>query len=436
MNVQVCSQRAKFILMTKEKETHEIYAIEAIEAVTRKGLKRYRLVFGAIFAAIVIGLTILWVIQREEQANTPGKLAESPVAVLLPNMDEGAVKDNAARQWEGFKLAFEKNQVFDTNESTHRHVYHFNYPLNLPDDRDAIINQIKDWYDAGIRTFIMTMSGAVSSIKDEFTDWAGTLPSNDQPVLVATVASAPGIAEREKGVFRHYIRSKDESGMLATVAESLNAAEVFVFYVNDTYGDKANKILDDRLSKTTTFKSFQVAVKFNQEAKDEIKSNVNKILSDTTSSKTAVVIIVGYGSMISYTLETLRDAKGINEDSFEGKVLVVSTFTEETWRPKNLTSEHVSPAGIEPFDERIYTVGPVQPEGFDKKPGVVYQFSYLTLDRALHCKDKRGVEGFWSCWSNIKDYEGGYLEVAGVEVEFTEDGDSHVTLRLLNKDHW
>jgi len=426
--VQNCSQHAKFILMPDEQD---ILALEAIEAVARQGLKRYRLLLGGILAVIVVLLAIVFYL--------PDRQAKSPVAVLLPKMDTGAVKDNAKRQWEGFQHAFEKNKVSDSN----RHVYHFNYPLSIPDDRDAIINQIKDWYDRGIRTFIITMSGAVTDIKKDFTDWADTLPSNDRPVLVATVASAPGIVEREKGVFRHYIRSEDESGMLATVAESLHAAEVHVFFVNDAYGDKAQEILFERLrSNTTTFSSSSVEVKFNPEEEDKIKLVVDEILGKTASSKNTVVVIVGYGPMIIFTLETLRKAKKIDnnevEHVFEGDILVVSTFTEKIWRPTDLKDEHILAPGIKPFDERIHTVGPVhiKPSDQDKKPGVVYQFSYLTLDRALHCKDTRGIEEFWSCWNNVEDYNEGYLEAAGVKVEFTANGDSHVSLRLLNKDQW
>ena len=90
------------------------------------------------------------------------------------------------------------------------------------------------------------------------------------------------------------------------------------------------------------------------------------------------------------------------------------------------------------FAQRIYTVVPVYTEKRDSKnPGVVYQFAYLTLDRALQCKGSRGRAAFWKCWSDTSLNQD-YLEeeIRSVDAEFSADGDSHVSLRLIGYRDW
>ena len=426
--VQNCSQHAKFILMPDEQD---ILALEAIEAVAHQGLKRYRLLLGGILAVIVVGLATYFYL--------PDRQAKWPVAVLLPNMDEGPVKDNAARQWEGFKLAFDDN---DIAESKHRHVYHFSYPLKTDDSeeiddskakgyceakndskakdsRKAINDKIKCWYDGGIRTFIITMSGAALKINKDFSEWADTLPSNDRPVLVATVASAPDIVDRENGIFRHYIRSKDESAMIATYIESINPSpsSVGIFHVLDDYGNDAKNLLKKRLNlkKELGVDVYKVLLQKDEQKKNQIEGLVN----DFINAKNNVAVIIGYGPMIKYTLDGLKAS-----NSFKGPILVVSTFTEEDWRPEQVE-------GDECFRDQIRFVGPTidTDEDNDDWRGVVFQFSYLTLDRALKCKGERGVEKFWNCFTSAELSSKGKNWTP--HIEFTGLGDSHISLRLL-----
>ena len=445
--------------MTENNKANQAYTLNAIEAVTRQGMRRYRLILQGILIVIVIGVSIFLYL--------PAKKAKWPVAVLLPDMEEGAVKDNAKRQWEGFKLAFVDNDVANGD----RHVFHFTYPLatnenqktddnvrinncevaddkddpqeddnentlqndkkvqidcceaknavNSQDHRRAINEKIKCWYAQGIRTFIITMSGATIKIKRDFSEWADTLPSNDRPVLVATVASAPELADRKNGVFRHYIRSKDESDIIATYIESINPSpsSVGIFYVTDAYGRDAKNLLKNRLNlkKETWVNVYGVKLQLDDDKQKQIKELVNDF--DDDNNKLAVII--GYGPMIKHTLNNLK-----NSESFEGPILVVSTFTEEDWRPEQIDDD-------ESLHKRIRYVGPSidVDEDNDVWRGVVFQFSYLTLDRALKCKDERGVEDFWSCFTSAELSSTG--KHWAPHIEFTELGDSHISLRLL-----
>lgn len=430
--------------MTENEKANQAYTLNAIEAVTRQGMRRYRLIMHGVLIAIVVGILISWYL--------PAKKAKWPVAVLLPDTENGAVQANAKRQLDGFKLAFSDN---DVAEDKHRHVFHFSYPLkqqkseekdnsstqrddnptaddkaeeinyceesndrNAEDSRKAINEKIRCWYDEGIRTFIITMSGATVKIKRDFSEWAETLPSNDRPVLVATVASAPELTDRESGVFRHYIRSKDESDIIATYIESMNPSptSVGIFYVIDAYGRDAKNLLKNRLNlkKETWVNVYGVKLQ-----SDDLKQEqIGELVEEFDQDKNKLAIIIGYGPMIKHTLNGLKGLK-----SFEGKILVVSTFTEEDWRPEEIKEDS--------FHDRIRFVGPSIDidEDNDVWRGVVFQFSYLTLDRALKCKGERGVENFWSCFTNAELSSTG--KNWAPHIEFTELGDSHISLRLL-----
>ena len=106
-------------------------------------------------------------------------------------------------------------------------------------------------------------------------------------------------------------------------------------------------------------------------------------------------------------------------DPFAGTILIASTFTEEQWRP--------SLAGM---GNRVRTVGPGEVDQTPSERGVVYQFSYLTLIRGLNCRNERGIDALWACWSGPYPPDKG---ANWADVEFTRDGDSVVTsLRLLD----
>ena len=398
-------------------------ALDAIEAVAQEGLKRNRsgkrnflqVVLLIIFFIIIVVGFVLWLIPEKDSMELQ-PLHDWPVAVLLPDRESSSVVENANRQWKGFELAFSDYQVAKSDQ----HIYEYDYEVKGEagdNTRIKIMEKLKGWHKEGIRIFVITMSGATLLIKEDFKDWVMDLPANEKPVLVATVASAPKIVDLEHGIFRHYIRSKDESGVLATYIESINAQAVGVFYVNDPYGIKAEKTLDARLSKNSVVYPDPVELGTGEMA--DIHTRVKAFIDKQSDHDKAVAVIIGYGSMIKNTLAEL-------DDKFAGDILVVSTFTEEAWRPE-LSQNGSSLAS------RIRFVGPGTVDNDEDKRGVVFQFSYLTLARALTCRDERGVEAFWACWKGAP----GNLKERGedwAQVEFTADGDSHVSLQLLKVD--
>lgn len=412
MRVQTCSQHAKFILMTEEKNTHEIHALEAIEAVSRRGLRRYRVLSGGIIALIIIGFSVFWYL--------PAKQAKFPVALMHPKLD-GAVGANAKRQRAGFDWAFKENLV----DPEDQFIFEYQYPIK--DGRQELIDKFEEFYKKGVRIFIMTMSGGVKEVKSEFIIWASEKRDIDRPVLVATVASAPDISDKENGVFRYYVRSEEESNVLSTYIESSEAKKVYVFYVDDPYGRNASQNLKTRLQGPSTI---LIPVKLT-DGRSEIWETMfeKEIPASTPNDEKEVAVIIGYGSMIANTLLQLKDREELCELPCERprrEMLVVSTYTEREWRPVFSSSDKA-------FVNRIHAIGLGEPDPQVDNRGVVFQFSFLALDRALKCGKKHGVDEFWACWTD-PDFEVSPIGENWAQVEFTSTGDSIVSLRILNSD--
>jgi hypothetical protein len=399
-------------------------------------------------------------------------LASPAVGVLIPNEANAVVAPNAQRQAQGFLAAFARHGLNEVEAN--KHIYRFNYPFKSPserapgeeDTRQRILEQFQTWYDDGKRVFIITMSGAITAIREDFIEFAERQPENDRPVLVATVASAPGLASRRRGVFRHYIRSEDEAALLSAYVASLRSKaravgpadtgrdgaepQIAVFYVLDEYGKTAKDIL---LARHPTAMSYGIEG-------SNARAAVEKMLQDTGGGSNAVAVIIHYGGMVRILLEALLEADSpASSGRFEGSVLVASTFTEEQWRPCFITADvsacrpcqtgdasadtfgpHPALATCDQlrareqaFAERIYTIAPNRPEGPAIERGVVYRFTYLTLDRAMACQEQRGAEAFWSCWRSVDPAT--QVQDWG-KVEFLANGDSHVSLMLLDHTDW
>ena len=462
--------------------TNAIAAVSdaAIERGARIERDRRRKAITILVGSVALLTAVLGAYQWISSTQELPVLADMPVAILLPKIDsqdigehdfdkqeeprecacedecppsEGiqlVANDNACRQKEGFDAAFHRRNI----DRDSRYYYYFEYanlidPDTASEEADYALQAIKTLYERGVRVFIVTMSGALKWIKPKFEKWAtenDEVDPRDRPILIATVASAPDIANQAGGVLRHYIRSKDEVDVLSIYMESIEPAPeaVGIFRVNDDYGKRARELLHDRLRRglgSDKFKFF----KFSPDPeKKDVEDDVGTFIRDL-SGKMKVAVIVGYGKMMSSTLEALRTTE-IDDDGvarrFEGPILVVSTFTEKQWRPESLDRDHS--LYDREFAKRIHAVGPASNDAEPDEKGVVYQFSNMTLGRALTCTDdlksadRDRAGSFWDCWTS-EDTTSKLKEKWAV-VEFTADGDSHVTLRLLdydeNDDDW
>ena len=385
-------------------------------------LSRRRIIVGFVVLLLVIIVPpwgALWENVWLDQLPPVPVLAPVPVAVLLPKIDKGAVQGSASRQWDGFLQAFEHYAVNETD----RHVHHFNYPFGPGDDKNGIMRQINDWYGEGIRTFIITMSGAVLQIKPAFIKWAQTLPANDRPVLVSTIASAPEIADLGNGIIRNYFRSESEADMISTFIESVNPSKVGIFFVNDTYGLSAKEQIVRRINSALSSADVVTLPIGIRTESAQIERLVEEFVAKRLDGENTVAVIIGYGETIRLSLESLKKSA-----VFRGEILVGPNFTEEVSQP-NFGSEDRE------FVSRIHAITTTAPRDPQKDSrGVVFQFSYLTLSTALECKEKRGIDDFWNCFktSDYMSFSSKYLP----EVEFTAGGESRVELRISSYEDW
>jgi hypothetical protein len=117
---------------------------------------------------------------------------------------------------------------------------------------------------------------------------------------------------------------------------------------------------------------------------------------------------------------------------------VVSTFTEKLWRPDK---EQLPQGNYEDVYRQIRTLGPDKFPDSEEDRGVVHQFSFLTLDKAIRCakamRSNPGLEAFSECWEESEPRGQGPLARDWTPtVELLANGDSHIPLRLLDMDDW
>ncbi|GAB3274257.1 hypothetical protein [Parahaliea aestuarii] len=435
--------------MRKEVEQQEASAADAIQAVSDAGLKRLglhdriaatlripRWLLFALEAVLLLSLCIyLWLASR------PLPIADSPVAVLLPSEDAFSVRGNMERQREGFLKAWEENRV-------EPRLRYYQFPLQngrkdqvtpLPpdpasapplEDLNQLMLQLQAWYDEGVRVFIVTMSGSALSLRDRFKQWAGDMPDDEKPILIATVASAPDIADSKHGIFRHYIRSEDESWIFSRYIDQRAGDrdfEVILIQIEDAYGDHARRtLLNNGLALKST-----VVIPTRLERSDYPGQIRLDFTPDSDSYK--FVVVVGYGDMIETTLEVLRQMEE-SHDAQHGarlieEVLVVSTFTEPLWQPtRSLFNRSLY--------KRVRTLGPVMGDRGRRGIGVVYQFSLLTLDKAIFCARRqgnewRGLQKFSACWERSDSFSSSTARDLGPIIELLANGDTHIPLQVL-----
>src|SRR5205807_420162 len=93
--------------------------------------------------------------------------------------------------------------------------FHF---MLLDDTPRKLLLEMKELYEKkGSTFFVMTMSGKIAAIREHFKAWHDECVRNGarEPILIATVASAPDLCDASSGILRWYVRSDEESSVLA-----------------------------------------------------------------------------------------------------------------------------------------------------------------------------------------------------------------------------
>jgi hypothetical protein len=342
------------------------------------------------------------------------------IAVFVPDEKrvlEGAFYQDGVVQRKGFESA-----LLDAEQLPNKLEVSF-YDMKRDDTPNQLLIEMKALYiKQGATYFIMTMSGKVIGLREHFKNWHAECVKQGkrEPILIATVASAPNIADASNGILRWYVRSEEESSIIAAYLRWKMAIErAAVFFIDDAYGNKGMEVFRNRFKFSLGGLSIEPFPMNTGDAKREVKRFLDNYHNNTDHNIDRTgVFVVGYGEMVRETLNELV-AQG-----FEGPIGCASTLTEPDWQPNNLIA-----------DNRIVTVLPrlLDPQaklcGNDRN--IVYFFAKETLHRVLaltaNDSDSRTFIERWKRDDNIK---------SRLEQECLANGDIIVQLDVAGADQW
>lgn len=355
---------------------------------------------------------------RTALTSAPTRETSLKVAVFLPSPegDSSASKD-AVAQLEGFNKAFDAFNAGVPEQD--RHMFFYDFDRKPVEDFAAhILTKMKEYYtEKDVRVFVITMSSAAVRLKESFKTWRNSIDNvAERPVLICTVASAPGIADIESGILRHYVRSEEEATGLAHYGrwalKLQSAAVLFVTkdmgHQNDPYGEKSRQLFSDEftLMGGKIVGAFEVDPR-GVHALEQVKRAVHKLPSDASG-----VFLAGYGTMFRETLAALAEV------DFKGTVLCTSTISEDDWRPPGI--EKLTIVSIEPRRKRGSENAPT----FERK--IVRFMAYETLIKALDCgRWAHSTPDFIRNWQRGGD---GTTD-ADLQLEYMANGDTQIRLK-------
>lgn len=344
------------------------------------------------------------------------------IVLFYPDPHAGdTAADDGRVQREGFTVAVSNMQKQYPNALLPiRKSFRFRESNDTRPLSERLMEMMKTLYEEeDARVFVLTMSGAVESISPLFKDWRTNLKKNNKPLplLVATVASAPALADRSHGLFRYYIRSQEESALLAELAWARGAKRAAVFYITRTAGgDDDTYGRGGRDEFVTRFEGHGGAADTFAVIADgsNAKTLTSRVVGVHEADKYDAVFVVGYGEMFKMSVAELI------EQGFPGTIYCVSTLTVSRWQPLATS-----------MDSRIITVapvwrGPVKPPMIDYN--VVRLFPKLLTERLVEAQVRSKTylefqDTFWSRETFESDYS----------IMLTVDGDSIVELRANEK---
>jgi len=376
---------------------------------------------GWIAAGVLLAaLLAVVVVDRFSAAAGGVRLGPLKVAVFYPDPSRtGAAYEDGAIQQSGFQTAYD--EFAQRNSAPQQPAWS---PYLLPQDngntslRNDLLPRIQRLYAEGYRVFVLTMSSAVQDVRPVFESWRRQLTEDDAPILICTVASAPGIASRKDGILSFYVRSEEEARELARYAAwKQGLRRLGVFYLTESaerpnaYGYGGFTTVSHEFTRDLhgTVDPYPVL-----SSGDNAAAEVAKFIAGA-QGRDVGAFIIGYDTMLKETLKALIAA------GFGGPILTTSTLTEAQWQPDDRS-----------HDSMIYTVIPHRDE-IEGRPvaenGVVYLFSKLTLASALKCASANGsVRAFVDCWERDTTDAAGLMGVTHLN-----DGDTMIPLTVTNQ---
>lgn len=323
-------------------------------------------------------------------------IPQPSILVILPDPDK---REDGAFYQDGFvqKLGFQK-ALEDTEFIPGKLMVRYHY-MKRDDSPDAILASMKEAYrHDGATFFVMTMSTKIADLRHHFEAWHNECVKNGQraPVLIGTVASAPDLPNAAAGIVRWYIRSDEESALLAEYLRwRLGITHAAIFYISrtpsmadDAYGKRGMEVFRDRFEDLGGTDSRPYSVTASTAAQEVARFLRQSDWQEAQSRHHVGVFVVGYGDMVKNTLTELISNK------FDGPIVCASTLSEPDWQPQDTTA-----------DEHIFTVLPrcTTPhrrfQGHERN--MVFFFARKTLARVLQMTAaERDSSSFIKNWIN------------------------------------
>ena len=360
---------------------------------------------------------ITWFIKRKSKYS---EVQIGPIQVFLPQWvgetDDDFYQDGVT-QMEGFAQGeSEARVIHQPLKVDYNPMYENSSGAQLLQCMQKLYEERHSMY------FIMTMSSKVEEISAGFKAWHNQCVSANKapPVLIATVASAPELADVKNGIVRWYIRSDEESRDLANKLDKLGFASAAAFCITRTPG-----MCDDRYGKEGFQKfceyfdgkvlpgfCFYVTAK-------TVKAHVKNFLDKIPETEKCGVFVIGYGDMVKNTLTELITG------GYNGCIVCTSTLTDPHWQP---------PANVlvmaQAQSTQIFTVLPAPIDHWvGKNRNVVFLFARKTLMRVLKLTaGQTKTQAFLNKWLE-KDPEETLKQTPQI------DGDIEVKVRIVDIEH-
>ena len=383
------------------------------------------------FAIVVgcgAGIVVWWSTRdtkgRREQSSDSKPDADSknlkfgPIQIFLPQWD-------GSNEGDFYQDGVIQKRGFDQGRSEASGIYagldvDFQATYENSSGRD-LLRAMKDLYkDRNSVYFVMTMSTNVEEVREGFIAWrkecveTGKVP----PVLIVTVASAPGLSDFKNGIVRWYICSEEECQFLGNHLDTLRVKNAAAFCItkhpgvsDDRYGTEGLKQFRKYFGGSVDVVSFVTA--------KTAKAHVQDCLSKWPQKDRMGVFIIGYGDMVKNTLITLIDG------GYSGYVACTSTLTDRQWQPPSQIL-----AGAK---AKIFTVIPRPYDENDDLAGdngnVVFLFTRKTLLRVIKLTAGNvSPETFIERWMNGDEEEPQKLAQV---YDWNRGGDTVVFLKVV-----
>lgn len=292
--------------------------------------------------------------------------------------------------------------------------------------RDLLSSMQRLYAEKRATYFLMTMSSKVHCISNAFGQWHSQCKREGKrlPVLISTVASAPNLANVHRGILRWYVRSQEESAVLAQYLRwEKKTRHVGIFFVTHRDGEMASQY---GTTGKDIFKDFfshlEGETRHYAVTAETAAQHVKQWLDSAQDIPDKGAFVIGYGGMMKRTLEALIQNK------FQGPIACSSTLTRKEWQPGNTS-----------YDGNICTVLPRLKGSKEHLGGndrdVVFFFAKETLRRVIEMTSQDAdAETFLERWKN-----GEYQvppHIAQLCEEHLSNGDTIISLETVSAEIW